>query len=99
MFAPNLSTHQLADQMHHERLSHAARMQAAAEQHGPKGTPLDREAQRRITVRRLTATLAGAALSVALVAGAAATLGSQPDPASAPATVGGGAGGGATHIR
>jgi hypothetical protein len=72
MHAPNIQTHQLADQMHAERLDHAARMRLAAEARGPHGTPRDRDALRRITARRLTATLAGALLSVAVAAGALA---------------------------
>jgi hypothetical protein len=45
----------LADLKHHERLSHAARLQMVAQARGPEDRYLDREAHRRITVRRLTA--------------------------------------------
>ncbi len=87
MFAPNASTHQLADQLHQERLSHAARMQLVAREKGPDGTPVDRHAHRRITARRLAA---GAAAIVLTVSVGAATVASGG--------IGGG-GGGVTLIR
>lgn len=48
----------LADLKHQERLSHAARLQMVAQARGPEDRYLDREAHRRITVRRLAAAAA-----------------------------------------
>ena len=74
MFAPNLSTHQLADSIQHERLSHASRMQKV-HQERKDSVALDRSVQRRITARRLAATLAAGALTLGLAAVAAAGQG------------------------
>ena len=73
MFAPNISTHQLADQIHHERLSHAALMQKVARERSTDAVTVDREAQRRVTSRRLAAGLAAATLTFAIAAAAAGT--------------------------
>lgn len=88
MFAPNATTHQLADQIHHERQSHAERMQLVAREKGPDGAPLDRYAQRRITARRLAAGAVALALTVTV---AAVTV--------AGGASGGPGGGGVTLIR
>lgn len=99
MYAPSIATHQIADQIHAERLDHAARMRLAAEARGPHQI-IDRDAARRITARRLTATMAGALLSVALAAGALAL---QAESASSTATdavtIELGAGGGRMLVR
>ncbi len=73
MFAPNISTHQLADQIHHERLSHAALMQKVARERSVDLVTVDHQAQRRVTSRRLAATLGTATLTFAIAAVAAAT--------------------------
>jgi hypothetical protein len=77
MFAPNISTHQLADQIHHERLSHAALMQKVVRERSTDSITVDREAQRRVTARRLAAGLAAATLTFAIAAAAAGTQQSQ----------------------
>ena len=77
MFAPNISTHQLADQIHHERLSHAALMQKVARERSTDSITVDREAHRRVTSRRLAAGLAAATLTFAIAAAAAGTQQSQ----------------------
>ncbi len=92
MFAPNISTHQLADQVHHERQSHAALLHRVSRERSDSSFSIDRQALRRTTSRRLVATLAGALLSLSIVAMAAA----QPDEAAAPAHP---IGGGVTLIR
>lgn len=73
MFAPNISTHQLADQIHHERLSHAALMQKVARERTSDSVTVNRPAARAMTSRRLAATLAAAALTFAIAAAATAT--------------------------
>ncbi|MGQ0607187.1 MAG: hypothetical protein ACT4OQ_01805 [Chloroflexota bacterium] len=73
MFAPNISTHELADQIHHERLSHAALMQKVARERAPDSINVDRQAQRRLTSRRLAATVTAATLTFTVAAVAAAT--------------------------
>jgi hypothetical protein len=93
MFAPNVSTHQLADQIHHERLNHSALIQKVARERSADTVVVDRQAQRRATSRRLTATLAAAALTFAIAAVAAA------QPASAPAAESQGQGAGPHLIR
>ncbi len=81
MFAPNISTYQLADQIHHERLNHAALLQKVARERSADSITVDRQAQRRITSRRLTATLAAAALTLTIAAAATATQSSAaPEP-------------------
>jgi hypothetical protein len=84
MFAPNVSTHQLADSIHAERLAHAARMQQLKHERSEDSVIVDRQVQRRITARRLAATMAGAILTFAIAAAVAAN---QPDasPAQHPA--------------
>ena len=77
MLAPNISTHQLADQIHHERLSHAALMQKVARERSTDSINVDRDAQRRVTSRRLAAGLAAATLTFAIAAAAAGTQQSQ----------------------
>lgn len=106
MFAPNVSTHQLADAIHQERLADAAAIRQAkayrashnAMLHQAKidrgeGIIVDRHAQRGITARRLTATLVGAVLTFAVAAAVAAN-----QPAAAPAA-GPSSAGGLTVIR
>jgi len=106
MFAPNVSTHQLADAIHQERLADAAAIRQAkayrkshnAMLHQAKidrgeGISVDRHAQRRITARRLTATMVGAVLTFAIAAAVAAN-----QPAAAPAA-GPSSGGGVTLLR
>ncbi|MBA2264820.1 MAG: hypothetical protein H0W17_00380 [Chloroflexi bacterium] len=93
MFAPNISTYQLADQIHHERLNHAALLQKVARERSADSITVDRQAQRRITSRRLTATLAAAALTLTIAAAATATQSSAaPEPLQS-------TGGGVTLIR
>ena len=77
MFAPNISTHQLADQIHHERLDHAALLQKVARERSSDSIGVDRQAQRRVTSRRLTSTLAAAAMTLSIAAAAAATQQTQ----------------------
>ena len=79
MFAPNISTHQLADTIQHERLAHAAVIQKIKRDRAPDAVTIDRPAQRRLTSRRLAATMA-AALTFAIAAAVAAN-----QPAAAPA--------------
>lgn len=93
MFAPNISTHQLADQIHHERLSHAALMQKVARERSSDSVTVDHAAQRRVTSRRLAATLAAATLTFAI---AAAVAGTQQTEAAAGRQS---SGGGVTLIR
>lgn len=90
MFAPNISTHQLADQIHHERLSHAALIQKVARERSTDVVMADRQAQRRATSRRLAATLGAAMLTLAIAA-AAAAAGAQGSeaPATQRSTAGG----------
>ena len=93
MFAPNISTYQLADQIHHERLNHAALLQKVVRERSADSITVDRQAQRRITSRRLTATLAAAALTLTIAAAATATQSSAaPEPLQS-------TGGGVTLIR
>ncbi|MCA1568743.1 MAG: hypothetical protein LC798_00155 [Chloroflexi bacterium] len=75
MFAPNVSTHQLADQIHHERLSHAALLQKVARERSTDSVSVDRPAQRLLTARRLAATLTAGALTFTVAAAAAASAG------------------------
>lgn len=82
MFAPNQTTYQLADRTHADRLAHSARIRAAAQERGSQGTPLNRDAHRRITARRLAATAAGALLSLAIGAGALAMQGPADEASS-----------------
>lgn len=93
MFAPNVSTHQLADRIHSERQAHAALLHQVKRDRATGPAIVDRPAQRRITARRLTATLAGAILTLTLAAAVAAN-----QPAAAPST-GQSSGGGLTLIR
>ena len=88
MFAPNVSTHQLADSIHRERLNHSAMIQKVMQDRDPHAISVDRQAQRRITSRRLAATLAAATLTFTIAAAVAAN---QPAaaPAQAPAPGGG----------
>jgi hypothetical protein len=87
MFAPNVSTHQLADSIHAERQAHAALLHQAKVDRTGDSVIVDRHTQRRITARRLTATLAGAVLTFAIAAAVAAN---QPaaDPAAGPSSGG-----------
>ena len=93
MFAPNVSTHQLADSLHRERLNHSAMIQKVMQDRDPHAVGFDRQAQRRITSRRLAATLAAAALTFTIAAAVAAN-----QPAAAPAD-GPTPGGGTVQIR
>ena len=88
MFAPNISTHQLADQIHHERLTHAALMQKVARERSTDSIIVDREAQRRATSRRLAAALGAATLTFAIAAAVAGTQ--QSEAAERPHSSGGG---------
>ena len=72
MFAPNLSTHQLADSINHERLSHSTRI-LKVKQEREDSASVDRSVQRRITARRLAASLAAVVLTFAAAAIAAAS--------------------------
>jgi hypothetical protein len=71
MFAPNLSTHQLADSIHHERQSHSTRI-LKVKQERMDSASVDRSVQRRITARRLAASLTAVVLTFAIAAIAAA---------------------------
>jgi hypothetical protein len=93
MFAPNVSTHQLADSIHRERLNHSAMIQKVMQDRDSHMVAVDRQAQRRITSRRLAATIAAAALTFTVAAAVAAN-----QPAPAPAS-GGTSGGGLVLIR
>lgn len=93
MFAPNVSTHQLADSIHAERLAHAALLHRTMIDRKGDSVTVDRQVQRRMTARRLSATLAGALLTFAIAAAVAAN-----QPAAAPAA-GPSSGGGLTVIR
>ena len=88
MFAPNVSTHQLADSIHAERQAHAALLHNAKADRSHDTITADRQAQRRMTARRLSATLAGALLTFAIAAAVAAN---QPAaaPAAGPSSAGG----------
>jgi len=90
MFAPNISTHQLADQIHQERLSHSALMQKVARERSADSVSVDRETRRRATVRRLAASLGAVTLLLSIAAAATAT---QPSETTSthPAAQGGGA--------
>ena len=88
MFAPNVSTHRLADQIHHERLTHAALIQKVVRERSTDAPSIDRGALRRLTSRRLAATLAAAALTLAVTAATAATQ--MSEPAAGWASTGGG---------
>jgi hypothetical protein len=65
----------LADLKHQERLTHAARLQMVARARGPEERHFDREAHRRITVRRLTAAATAVALAASVAAGTLALEG------------------------
>jgi hypothetical protein len=93
MFAPNVSTHQLADSIHVERQAHAALLHRVNADRSHDSISTDRQVQRRMTARRLTATLAGAILTFAIAAAVAAN-----QPAAAPAA-GPSSGGGVTLLR
>ncbi len=93
MFAPNVSTHQLADSIHAERQAHAALLHQAKHDRTAGSVIVDRQVQRRITARRLAATLAGVVLTLTIAAAVAAN-----QPAAAPAQ-GPVPGGGLTLIR
>lgn len=73
MLGPNHQAHQLATQMHNERLSHAARIQMVARDRRDEHRPANREGARRLTVARLAASIGAVALTFALAATAAAT--------------------------
>jgi len=73
MFAPNISTHQLADHIHHERLTHAALMQKVARERSADSVTVDRAVQRWVTSRRLAATVTAATMTFMIAAVAAAT--------------------------
>jgi hypothetical protein len=62
----------LADLKHQERLTHAARLQMVARARGPEERHFDREAHRRVTVRRLSAAATALALAATVAAGALA---------------------------
>jgi hypothetical protein len=81
MFAPNISTHQLADQVHHERQHHASLLHKISRDRSEGVLRVDRQALRRTTSRRLAATIAGAVLSLSIVAIAAAQGTDAPAPA------------------
>jgi len=74
MFAPDVTTHELAGLVQRERLSHAALLQKVARERSPEHSPIDRNVQRRITARRLAATVGGAMLSISVAALAVAAL-------------------------
>jgi hypothetical protein len=72
MLGPNDHTHQLANQMYSERLSHAARIQMVARDRRDPSEPANHEGHRRLTVARLAASAAGIVLTLTLAAAAAA---------------------------
>jgi hypothetical protein len=82
----------LADLKHQERLTHAARLHMVARARGPEDHHFDREAHRRITVRRLTAAATALALAATIAAGALAL----ENPGAAQHQL---SGGGATRSR
>jgi hypothetical protein len=73
MLGPNHQHVSMANQMHQERLSHAARIQKVARERRDTHQPFDRDVARRLTVARLAATAGAVALTFALAASAAAT--------------------------
>ena len=72
MLGPNHQHLSMANQMHQERLSHAARIQKVARERRDN-KPFDRELSRHLTVARLAATAGAAVLTFVLAASAAAT--------------------------
>lgn len=73
MLGPNHQHLTMANQMHQERLSHAARIQKVARERHDTHKPFDRNAARRLTVARLAATAGAVAMTFAVAAAAAAT--------------------------
>jgi hypothetical protein len=93
MFAPNISTHQLADAIHRERQADAALIRQA-KLYRAAHPVMGRHTQGRVTSRRFAATLAGAVLTLAVAAAVAAN-----QPAAAPAQQQQSNGGSLTLIR
>ena len=58
MFAPSIGTRPLADTIHEERTNHAALLQQIKRDRAPDATAVDRQANRRMTSRRLAAAMA-----------------------------------------
>lgn len=73
MLGPNHHSTHLANQMHSERLSHAARIQMVARDRHDDKKAVNHEGARRFTAARLAATAAGVAVTFALAATVAAT--------------------------
>jgi hypothetical protein len=74
MLGPNHHSYHLANQMHEERVRHAARIHEIKRDHLDPERPANRESHRRVTVARLAAAgLASFALSVAIAANAVAS--------------------------
>lgn len=92
MNGPNLSTMQVADAAYAERLAHAERMRLVKRDRDAYSVHPDRDAQRRITARRLAIGLAATILAAAV---AASGLGAG----AATAGPGGGGGGGQVLLR
>jgi len=92
MFAPDITTHQLADSMHAERQAHASLLHKISRDRADDSTVVDRRALRRATSRRLVATLAGTVLAMGIAAMAAAQVTDTQAPSHP-------TGGGVTLIR
>ena len=69
MNGPNLSSVHMANAAYAERLAHAERMRLAKRDRDAYSVHPDREAQRRITARRLAIGLAATVLAAALAVG------------------------------
>lgn len=82
MNGPNLSTLHMANAAYAERLDHAERMRLAKRDRDAYSVHPDREAQRRITARRLAIGLAATVLAGALVAGGLGAGAATAGPAS-----------------
>jgi len=73
MFAPNATTRDLVPLIQRERLSHSALIQKVVSERSTDVVRFDRNILRRLTSRRLAASL-GAAVSVAIAVSAAVML-------------------------
>lgn len=90
MLGPNHTSYHLAQQTYGERLDHAARIRQVQKDRHDDARPLNRDAFRILTARRLAAGLAGVVLMAALAAGTVGSVAASPSHAS---------GGGAALVR
>jgi hypothetical protein len=84
MLSPNHLAHDLATRTHHEKISHAARIQMIQRDRRDGDRSVDRSTFRRLTATRLAAALTAVVFSIAVAAGAVAAA-----AASGPAGGGG----------